>query len=434
MTSTISLHFKKHKYGSTGLKKHVERLPGQQHSNKNIKNHLTKDNIFLAGNRDLSYQNRINNIIKYQLNGKKTRKDAVKLVTTTVQLGGDAKNKDKSDQISALKSAFELLKEDIGAKNIVSAVIHVDETTPHLHFDFVPIIDNKLSAKALLGDKEQMKKRQDKFLDDMKDKHPDFDFARKENQQFNGLEQELFEKMTEQVRLKEQLLDDKIINFASEVKIRRSELDERELKVISREKELEQRETSLNAYKDKLKNAYNDKLKNEVDKLNNYQQNAIQKNKDKETQLNQRSNDLDKREDEQDKRDLRLNNRENDLNQYHERLKEKEKENEEKEKEIEFKNSLLKSKQFQQKQDFGKREDEFARREEALTTQENTIKSTLSEFKTLINEQKLKLSTVEEYEKEVDKLTDSFNFGEDDFTKVVNDLTKNNERGNSIER
>lgn len=116
MTSTISLHFKKHKYGSTGLKKHVERLPGQQHSNKNIKNHLTKDNIFLAGNRDLSYQNRINNIIKYQLNGKKTRKDAVKLVTTTVQLGGDAKNKDKSDQISALKSAFELLKEDIGEK------------------------------------------------------------------------------------------------------------------------------------------------------------------------------------------------------------------------------------------------------------------------------------------------------------------------------
>lgn len=423
MTSTISLHFKKHKYGSTGLKKHVERLPGQQHSNKNIKNHLTKDNIFLAGDRDLSYQNRINNIIKYQLNGKKTRRDAVKLVTTTVQLGGDAKNKDKSDQISALKSAFELLKEDIGEKNIVSAVIHVDETTPHLHFDFVPIIDNKLSAKALLGDKEQMKKRQDKFLDDMKDKHPDFDFARKENQQFNGLEQELFEKMTEQVRLKEQLLDDKIINFASEVKIRRSELDERELGVITREKELEQRETSLNAYKDKLKN--------EVDKFNEYQRNAVQKNKNKEMQLNQRSNDLDKREDEQDKRDLRLNNRENDLNQYHERIK---KDKEEREKEIAYKNTLLKSKQLQQQKAHDEREDELARRQQALTKQKNTIKSTLNEFKTLINEQKLKLSTVEEYEKEVDKLTDSFNFGEDDFTKVVNDLTKNNERGNSIER
>ena len=423
MTSTISLHFEKHKYGSTGLKKHVERLPGQQHSNKNIKNDLTKDNIFLAGNRDLSYQNRINNIIKYQLNGKKTRKDAVKLVTTTVQLGGDAKNKDKSDQISALKSAFELLKEDIGEKNIVSAVIHVDETTPHLHFDFVPIINDKLSAKALLGDKEQMKKRQDKFLDDMKDKHPDFDFARKENQQFNGLEQELFEKMTEQVRLKEQLLDDKIINFASEVKIRRSELNERELGVQTREKELEQRETSLNASKDKLKN--------QIDKFNEYQRNAVQKNKDKETQLNQRSNDLDKREDEQDKRDLRLNNRENDLNQYHERIK---KDKEEKEKEIAYKNTLLKSKQFQQEQAFDKREDELARRKQELTTQENTIKSTLSEFKTLINEQKLNLSTVEQYEKEVDIFTDSFNFGEDDFTKVVKDLTKNNERGNSIER
>ena len=426
MTSTISLHFKKHKYGSTGLKKHVERLPGQQHSNKNIKNHLTKDNIFLAGNRDLSYQNRINNIIKYQLNGKKTRKDAVKLVTTTVQLGGDAKTKDKSDQISALKSAFELLKEDIGEKNIVSAVIHVDETTPHLHFDFVPIIDNKLSAKALLGDKEQMKKRQDKFLDDMKDKHPDFDFARKENQQFNGLEQELFEKMTEQVRLKEQLLDDKIINFASEVKIRRSELNERELGVQTREKELEQRETSLNASKDKLKN--------QIDKFNEYQRNAVQKNKDKETQLNQRSEDLVKNEAKQDKKELMLKEREIELNQYEERLKEEEKENEEKEKEIEYKQTLLKSKQLRQEQDFNKREDELERREQELTTKEDTIKSTISEFKELINEQKLKLSTVEEYEKEVDKLTDSFNFGEDDFTKVVTDLTKNNERGNSIER
>lgn len=423
MTSTISLHFKKHKYGSTGLKKHVERLPGQQHSNKNIKNHLTKDNIFLAGNRDLSYQNRINNIIKYQLNGKKTRKDAVKLVTTTVQLGGDAKNKDKSDQISALKSAFKLLKDDIGEKNIVSAVIHVDETTPHLHFDFVPIVDNKLSAKALLGDKEQMKKRQDKFLEDMKDKHPDFDFARKENQQFNGLEQELFEKMTEQVRLKEQLLDDKIINFASEVKIRRSELDERENGVITREKELEQRETSLNAYKDKLTN--------EIDKFNNYQRNAVQKNKDKETQLNQRSSDLDKREDEQDKRDLRLDNRENDLNQYHERIK---KEQEEKEKEIDFKNNLLKSKQLQQQKTHDEREDELARRQQVLTTQENTIKSTLNEFKELINDQKVKLSTVEQYEEHVDKLANAFNFGEDDFVNTINDLTKNNERGNSFER
>ena len=426
MTSTISLHFKKHKYGSTGLKKHVERLPGQNHSNKKIKNQLTKDNIFLAGNKDLSYQNRINNIIKYQLNGKKTRKDAVKLVTTTVQLGGDAKNKDKSDQISALKSAFELLKEDIGEKNIVSAVIHVDETTPHLHFDFVPIIDNKLSAKALLGDKEQMKKRQDKFLDDMKDKHPDFDFARKENQQFNGLEQELFEKMTEQVRLKEQLLDDKIVNFASEVKIRHSELDERELGVQTREKELEQRETSLNASKDKLKN--------QIDKFNEYQRNAVQKNKDKETQLNQRSEDLVKTEAKQDKKELMLQQREIELNQYQARLKDKEKEQEEKEKEIDFKNSLLKSKQLQQQKAHDEREDELARRQQELTTQENTIKSTFDAFKTLINEQKLKLSTVEEYEKEVDKLTDSFNFGEDDFTKVVTDLTKNNERGNSIER
>lgn len=428
MASTISLNFRKHKHGTMGLKRHNERIPGQRHSNKKIKPERTKDNIFLKGDRELSYNERINKIIKKNVkSNKRVRHDAIRLVTAVVQFGGvEARKSSEEDKVKMLKSTYELLKTQFGEENIVSATIHVDETNPHLHFDFVPVHDGCLSAKKTLGERKGMFSIQDKFLADMQNLYPDMDFQRKDDQTLNGLEQSVFEKLTKKADEYLHSKLDEISNIHSKLEIRRSQLDERLSGVITREKELDMREGSLNASEGKLKNA--------VDNFETYQKNKVKELKDKETQLNQRSTNLDIRQNEQDKTKDILNQRERELNQYLERVKNKEEEQEQKEKEIAYKQTLLKSKQLQQEQAFDKREDELARREQALTSQENTIKSTLSEFKTLINEQKLNLSTVEQYEKEVDKFTELFNFGEDDFTKVVNDLTKNNERGNSIER
>ena len=36
-----------------------------------------------------------------------------------------------------------------GYENMLSAIVHVDETTPHLHLNFVPINDGRLSSKSL---------------------------------------------------------------------------------------------------------------------------------------------------------------------------------------------------------------------------------------------------------------------------------------------
>lgn len=428
MVSTISLNFRKHKHGTMGLKRHNERIPGQRHSNKKIKPERTKDNIFLKGDRELSYNERINKIIKKNVkSNKRVRHDAIRLVTAVVQFGGvEARKSSEEDKVKMLKSTYELLKTQFGEENIVSATIHVDETNPHLHFDFVPVHDGCLSAKKTLGERKGMFSIQDKFLEDMQNLYPDMDFQRKDDQTLNGLEQSVFEKLTKKADEYLHSKLDEISNIHSKLEIRRSQLDERLSGVITREKELDVREGSLNASEGKLKNA--------VDNFETYQKNKVKELKDKETQLNQRSTNLDIRQNEQDKTKDILNQRERELNQYLERVKNKEEEQEQKEKEIAYKQTLLKSKQLQQEQAFDKREDELARREQALTSQENTIKSTLSEFKTLINEQKLNLSTVEQYEKEVDKFTELFNFGEDVFTKVVNDLTKNNERGNSIER
>ncbi len=43
-----------------------------------------------------------------------------------------------------------------GEENIISAVIHVDETTPHLHCDFKAVDRwGNLSAKDVIGDKRK---------------------------------------------------------------------------------------------------------------------------------------------------------------------------------------------------------------------------------------------------------------------------------------
>ena len=418
MPSYISFDIRKRKTVTNGVARHNERQPGMKHTNTNIKNERTKDNITLVTS-DLSYPKRIEKIIEEQhISKRKVRHDAVRLITTTVELGGDIREKSEKEQVDFLLGTYEYLKNEYGENNIVHASIHVDETCPHLHFDFVPIKDGSLNARSVVGNKKDMKTTQNKLLKTMQEKYPQHDFKRK-NSTIKGVDRRIWQSIQDQKKKVEAEIDEKISNFKRNAKIKLSEIDEREKEVTTLENDLKEREGCLNASEENLKT--------KQDNFELYQKNTVKKLKDKETQLNQRSEDVVKNEAKQDKKELMLNQREIELNQYNERLKEKEKE-------IDFKNSLLKSKQLQQQKAHDEREDELSRREQALTTHENTIKSTLNEFKTLINEQKLKLSTVEEYEKEVDKFAESFKFGEDEFVNMINDLNKNNERGNSFER
>ena len=425
MPSYISFDIRKRKTITNGLARHNERQPGMKHTNTNIKNERTKDNITLVTS-DLSYPKRIEKIIDEQHTSKrKVRHDAVRLITTTVELGGDIRNKPEKEQIEFLMATYDYLKNEYGENNIAHASIHVDETCPHLHFDFVPIKDGSLNARSVVGNKKDMKTTQNKLLKTMQDKFPQHDFKRK-NSTIKGIDRKIWQNIQDQKKKVEAEINEKISNFHRNAKIKLSELDEKEQKLISYADGLKEREGRLNASEDEFKN--------KQDNFELYQKNTVKKLKDKETQLNQRSEDLVKTESKQDKKELMLKEREIELNQYEERLKEQEKENEEKENEIEYKQTLLKSKQLRQEQDFIIQEDELERREQALTTKEDTIKSTLNEFKELINEQKLTLKTVEEYEEQANKFADSFEFGEDEFVNTINALTKNKERGSSFER
>lgn len=51
-------------------------------------------------------------------------------------------------------------------RHIISAVVHYDETTPHLHIISVPLTkDGRLSARDVIGNKAKMSKTQDQFFE-----------------------------------------------------------------------------------------------------------------------------------------------------------------------------------------------------------------------------------------------------------------------------
>ena len=57
---------------------------------------------------------------------------------------------------------MEYLKNKIGEEFIISANVQLDETTPHMHVGFVPIIENSLSAKKLI-DRKFLREVQDQL-------------------------------------------------------------------------------------------------------------------------------------------------------------------------------------------------------------------------------------------------------------------------------
>lgn len=237
--STLAMHVTKHKHGTRGQQRHNERKEGQKHRNRNIDPTRTKDNVWLTPDDGKTYNERIEKILEENYTGKrKPRFDAVKMCEITVQIGGDlAENGTEEEQVEALKQAFEELRDQYGEKNIVSAVIHVDETTPHLHFDFVPITKSGgLSAREVVGDRAQMRKTQARFLEAMQKRVPYAKFERKKENQFNGLEQKTFEKLTAALKAKE-----------AEVWDREDEVEDREIKVEEQENQLNALQATLQA-------------------------------------------------------------------------------------------------------------------------------------------------------------------------------------------
>lgn len=105
----------------------------------------------------------INNEIKAA--GAKTRSNSV-LALDTIYTASPVFFQGKTNQQNDdfFKDCLQFHQEHFG--HIISAVIHYDETTPHLHVISVPLTkDNRLSARDVIGNKAKMSKTQDAFFE-----------------------------------------------------------------------------------------------------------------------------------------------------------------------------------------------------------------------------------------------------------------------------
>ena len=168
------LRFAKHKGGaSKALSAHHERTKEVYASNPDIDSSRTAQNFHLVTPR-WSYEQEIKHRIR--MAGCRVRKDSVKFVDTLVTVSPEFAQAHEAEMKEYFTRAFAFLKERVGEDNIISAVVHMDEKTPHLHLCFVPLTkDGRLSAKEILGNKKAMICWQDEFYACMAERWPELE-------------------------------------------------------------------------------------------------------------------------------------------------------------------------------------------------------------------------------------------------------------------
>ena len=160
---------KYHKNDVVPVERENERDENYISDNPQIDRARTKDNYRLVSSCG-TYTEFINNRLK-ELN-LSPRKDAV--VMNSFVVGSDKTFFDKLPkalQYEFFTDCTKFFAERYGKENIISAVVHLDETTPHMHLNLMPVTkDGRLCSKQLF-DKPQLQKLQTDFYEEVGKKY-----------------------------------------------------------------------------------------------------------------------------------------------------------------------------------------------------------------------------------------------------------------------
>ena len=148
-----------------GIQLHNRRQREHSNSNPDIDRERSRTNYTLKDTY-MSYNKAVDERIAEGYSGKKgIRKDAVRMCEVLFTSDNDFFSGMSSDrQREYFNDCYRFACDRYGEKNIIAATVHLDEDTPHLHIDFVPLTkDGRLSAKEVLGGKQDLQKLQDDF-------------------------------------------------------------------------------------------------------------------------------------------------------------------------------------------------------------------------------------------------------------------------------
>lgn len=109
--------------------------------------------------------------------GCRTRSDSVRVVEALITATPEFfKGKKRAEIREFFNEALEFIKQNQAPETIISAVVHLDEKSPHMHLCFVPLTEDKrLCAKEILGNKKKLTQWQDRFWEHMVRKYPDLE-------------------------------------------------------------------------------------------------------------------------------------------------------------------------------------------------------------------------------------------------------------------
>ena len=173
--ASVILRFSKQKGNpATKIEAHHERTKEEYKSNPDIDISKSHNNIRLIAPQ-MRYKAEVDKRIKES--GCRVRKDSTRFVDTLITASPEFfKDMTHDKMVEYFQRAVEFMKGKIRPDMIFSAVIHLDEKTPHLHLCFVPLTeDNRLTAKEILGNRAKLSKWQDEFHEFMVKFYPDIE-------------------------------------------------------------------------------------------------------------------------------------------------------------------------------------------------------------------------------------------------------------------
>lgn len=158
----------------SGIESHNERTKEKYNSNPDIdtsRSHLNFHLVTPARKYRAEAERQIAEA------GCRTRLDSVRVVEALITATPDFfKGKKKSEIKEFFQEALEFIKQNQNPETIISAVVHMDEKTPHMHLCFVPLTEDKrLCAKEILGNKKKLTQWQDRYWEHMVKKFPNLE-------------------------------------------------------------------------------------------------------------------------------------------------------------------------------------------------------------------------------------------------------------------
>ena len=158
----------------SNIEAHNERTKEKYASNPDINLPRSKYNFHLiepAGRYRTAAENQI------QAAGCRTRTDSVRVVEVMFTATLDFfKGKKLPEVRRFFEEALRFFEQYQSRETIISAVVHMDEKTPHMHLSFVPLTaDGRLSCQGDRGQQKKLTWWQDKYWEHMVPKYPDLE-------------------------------------------------------------------------------------------------------------------------------------------------------------------------------------------------------------------------------------------------------------------